>query len=50
MNDPLKISFTPGGAPNHNKLFIAPEPAVRHVPEWYKSLAKHEIWNDEKYL
>ena len=50
MSDPLKISFTPGGGPNYNNIFVPPEPAVKHVPEWYKALAKHEIWNDEKYL
>ena len=50
MNNPLKISFIPGGGPSYENIFIPPEPAIKHVPEWYKSLAKHEIWNDDKYL
>jgi hypothetical protein len=50
MSDPLNISFIPGGGPNYEGIFIPPEPAVKHVPEWYKSLAKHEIWNDDKHL
>ncbi len=43
---PLKINFTPTflGA---GDLLSTPEPAVKHVPEWYKSLSKFERSNDE---
>jgi hypothetical protein len=50
MNEPLKISFTPGGGTNYEGLDTPPEPAIKHVPEWYKSLARHEVWNDDKFL
>jgi hypothetical protein len=49
MNDNLKISFTPAFLGHDGKL-TSPEPAVKHVPEWYKSLAKHDKWNDDKFL
>ena len=51
MSDSLKITFTPFLAEGEwqGKL-LAPEPAVKHVPEWYKSLAKHDQWNDDRHL
>ena len=49
--DPLKISFTPASIEQYQDgLLSAPEPAVRHVPEWYRSLAKHHSSNDDKNL
>ena len=51
MIDPLKITFTPFLAEGEWKgQLLAPEPAVKHLPEWYKSLAKHDQWNDDKHL
>ena len=44
-----KIYFSPSFASHEGKL-IAPQPASRFVPEWYKSLAKHELSNSEKTL
>jgi hypothetical protein len=48
-NDPLKITFVPpfrqredGSGPN-----FPPEPAVKHVPEWYRSLARFDKSNDD---
>jgi hypothetical protein len=49
MSDPLKISFTPGFL-NYEGMLTPPEPAVKHVPEWYRSLTRHDVWNDDKYL
>lgn len=49
MSDPLKISFTPGFI-NYSGMLTPPEPAIRHVPEWYRSLARHDVWNDDKHL
>lgn len=48
-DDSLKISFTPAFLPYKNNL-TAPEPAVKHVPEWYRSLARHDKWNNDRYL
>lgn len=48
MNDPLKITFIPT-RPDYSVLSV-PEPATRHVPEWYVSLAKFERSNSEKKL
>jgi hypothetical protein len=51
MSDPLKITFIPSTVdPIYKEMFLVPEPAVRHVPEWYKSLAKFDQSNDEKTL
>lgn len=45
----LKITFTPSN--KEIEPFLAPpEPASMHVPEWYKSLAKHDLSNSEKTL
>lgn len=49
MTDPLVIKFTPSFT-GHNGRLTAPEPAVRHVPEWFKSLAKHDVSNDDRKL
>lgn len=51
MKNPLLIKFTPFIS-EHGWLgrLLAPEPAVKHVPEWYKSLAKHDTWNDDIHL
>ena len=40
------IKFTPGFV-GHNGLLIAPVPAIRNVPEWYKSLSKFDKSNDD---
>lgn len=49
MEEPLKISFTPAFL-NYGDHLTAPQPAAKHVPEWYKSLAKHDKWNDDRHL
>lgn len=50
MSDGIKkISFTPTTL-EHETLLTPPEPASWHVPEWYKSLAKHEKSNSEREL
>jgi hypothetical protein len=46
---PLKISFTPAFRFAGDRL-TAPEPAVRHVPEWYKSLSKFNKSNKDVTL
>jgi hypothetical protein len=43
---PLKISFTPVFHNPEHRL-TAPEPAIKHVPEWYRSLSKFDKSNDE---
>jgi hypothetical protein len=47
--DPLKITFTPVILNPGDRLMV-PEPGVRHVPEWYRALARHDKSNDEKTL
>lgn len=42
----LKIKFVPSYLGSDSEL-LSPEPAVKHVPEWYKSLAKFERSNNE---
>lgn len=42
----LKISFVPA-IDNSNNVLLPPEPAIRHVPKWYKNLAKFERSNDD---
>lgn len=49
IDKPLKISFTPGDI-NYEGVLTPPEPAAKHVPEWYKSLARHDKWNDDRHL
>jgi hypothetical protein len=46
---PLEIIFTPTMVPYEDKL-IPPEPAIKHLPEWYRTLAKFGTTNDEKNL
>lgn len=46
MKDSLIINFIPTREDYLGKI-SAPEPAVRHVPEWYRSLAKHNKSNDD---
>ena len=48
MSDHLKIKFVPT-SPEYSDLLV-PEPATRHVPEWYVSLSKFENSNSEKHL
>jgi hypothetical protein len=43
---PLKISFTPAFK-NYSGHLLPPEPAVKHIPEWYRTLSKFENSNDE---
>jgi hypothetical protein len=49
VNDFLKIKFTPV-VTNYEGRLTVPEPGVRHVPEWYKGLAKFDESNDERTL
>lgn len=49
MKNFLKFKFIPAKLDYENFL-IPPEPASRHVPEWYKSLARHIDSNSEKSL
>lgn len=46
MSDPLIIKFTPGFL-GHGDRLTAPIPAVKNVPEWYRSLAKFDKSNDD---
>lgn len=51
MSDkPLEIRYIPpylyGKQPGMTE-FSPPEPAVRHIPEWYRSLARHNKSNDD---
>jgi hypothetical protein len=43
---PLKIKFIPVFK-NYLGRLLPPEPAVRHVPEWYRSLSKFDNSNNE---
>jgi len=45
---PLKIKFFP--ADGGQGLLSSPEPATKHVPEWYRSLAKFHKSHDESTL
>jgi hypothetical protein len=46
----LRITFTPS-TPEWKEIgLLPPEPSIGHVPEWYKSLAKHNRSNSEKTL
>lgn len=47
--NPLKIKFTPGFRMPGDKL-SPPEPAIRKIPEWYKSLTKFYGSNSEMDL
>lgn len=44
--NPLKIKFIPAFK-NYKSYLSAPEPAVKHVPEWYRSLSKFDRSNDD---
>lgn len=46
-----KITFVPGNPqlPGHPVLY-APEPAAKHVPEWYRHLARFDKSNDDRTL
>lgn len=46
MTDPLSIKFTPAFLDYGHRL-TPPEPAIRHVPEWYRSLARFDKSNDD---
>lgn len=45
----LKITFVPSSLEMQDVL-VPPRPASMHIPEWYKSLAKHGASNSEKEL
>tara|TARA_B110000503_G_scaffold24933_1_gene39307 strand:- start:25781 stop:26527 length:747 start_codon:yes stop_codon:yes gene_type:complete len=47
--DLLKITFVPTTS-RHKGLLSPPEPAYKHVPEWYKTMSKFEESNSEKQL
>jgi hypothetical protein len=49
MSDTNKITFIPAIEAFQDSL-IAPEPAIQHVPGWYKDLALYGTSNDEKNL
>lgn len=49
MSDPLKIKFISSDIDEFKGL-VAPEPAVKHVPEWYKALPRFDKSNDEETL
>ena len=49
MSDPLTIKFTPGFT-GHDGRLTSPVPAVKNVPEWYRSLAKFDKSNDDRTL
>jgi hypothetical protein len=42
----FKIKFTPAFK-NYKSYLLPPEPAVKHVPEWYRSLSKFDMSNDD---
>lgn len=42
-----KISFI-SSDPNNTEGLVCPEPAIKHVPEWYKSLPRFDRSNSEK--
>lgn len=44
--NPLRIKFIPAFRGSEGYL-TAPQPAVKHVPEWYKSLTKFNKSNDD---
>lgn len=46
MTEPLSIKFTPAFLDYGHRL-TAPEPATRHIPEWYRSLARFDKSNDD---
>jgi hypothetical protein len=46
ITDPLVIKFTPGFT-GHGGRLTAPVPGVSNVPEWYRSLARFHMSNDD---
>lgn len=44
-----KITFVPTGL-NIEHMLAEPTPATQHVPDWYKTLAKFDLSNDEREL
>jgi hypothetical protein len=46
ITDPLVIKFTPGFT-GHGGRLTAPVPGVSNVPEWYRSLARFNMSNDD---
>jgi hypothetical protein len=46
VSDPLQIKFVPSFL-GHDGRLSPPEPAVRHIPEWYRSLARFDKSNDD---
>jgi hypothetical protein len=48
-NEIKKIQFFPSFR-NPGEKLSPPEPGVRHVPEWYRALARHDKSNDERTL
>jgi hypothetical protein len=46
MKNFLKINFIPTISDYVGKL-IAPQPASKHMPEWFRTLSKHERSNDD---
>jgi len=49
VSNPLKITFTPAFL-GYGERLSPPEPSAKHVPEWYKSLSKHDYWNSDEHL
>jgi len=44
--NPLKINFIPA-TKNYKGMLLPPEPATKHLPKWYRQLAKFDKSNDE---
>lgn len=44
--EPLKIKYVPAFRDPGDRL-TAPQPAIKHVPEWYRSLSKFNKSNDD---
>lgn len=49
MKDKLKIKFI-SSDPTKSRKLSEPEPAIKHVPDWYKDLPRFDRSNDEKTL
>jgi hypothetical protein len=44
--NPLKINFIPA-VTDYEGMLLPPEPAIKHLPKWYKGLAKFDKSNEE---
>ena len=44
--NPLKINFIPA-VKEYKGMLLPPEPAVKHLPKWYRGLAKFDRSNDD---